>query len=173
MMKKIIFSTLFLFIVISNVMAINQKEVVQIKSVSIKDSSILTIIDKFIDFCHNECEQNYMDYNHISLSFFKATDDSTSIYICISLGEELYYKNYYSYSFRYLDFLFLIHKTSTIEVKNFIENIFDTYNKITPIEVEVINSKNEILPEGGGDAFWIVLYKNEKYYLVEKGCFQE
>ena len=25
----------------------------------------------------------------------------------------------------------------------------------------------------GGDAFWIVLYKNEKYYLVEKGCFQE
>lgn len=173
MMKKIIFSTLFLFIVISNVMAINQKEVVQIKSVSIKDSSILTIIDKFIDFCHNECEQNYMDYNHISLSFFKATDDSTSIYICISLGEELYYKNYYSYSFRYLDFLFLIHKTSTIEVKNFIENIFDTYNKIAPTEVEVINSKNEILPEGGGDAFWIVLYKNEKYYLVEKGCFQE
>ena len=58
MMKKIIFSTLFLLIVISNVMAINQKEFVQIKSVSIKDSSILTIIDKFIDFCHNECEQN-------------------------------------------------------------------------------------------------------------------
>lgn len=171
MMKKIIFSTLFLFIVISNVMAINQKEVVQIKSVSIKDSSILTIIDKFIDFCHNECEQNYMDYAHISLSFFKATDDSTSIYICISLGKELYDNNYYSYSFRYLDFLFLIHKAPT--VKKFIENIFDTYNKITPIEVEVINSKNEILPEGGGDAFWIVLYKNEKYYLVEKGCFQE
>ena len=173
MMKKIIFSTLFLFIVISNVMAINQKEVVEIKSVSIKDSSILTIIDKFIDFCHNECEQNYMDYDYISLSFLKAAYDSTSIYIYISLDKELYDNNYYSYSFRYLDFLFLIYKASTIEVKNFIENIFDTHKNHTPIKVEVTNSKNEILPEGGGDAFWIVLYKNEKYYLVEKGCFQE
>ena len=33
--------------------------------------------------------------------------------------------------------------------------------------------EDEIFAEGGGDAFWIVLYKNEKYYLVEKGCFQE
>ena len=173
MMKKIIFSTLFLFIVISNVMAINQKEVVEIKSVSIKDSSILTIIDKFIDFCHNECEQNYMDYDHISLSFLKAADDSTSIYIYISLGKEFYDNNYYSYSFRYLDFLFLIDKPSTLEAKNSIENIFDTHKNHTPIKVEVTNSDNVIFAEGGGPAFWIVLYKNEKYYLVEKGCFQE
>lgn len=173
MMKKIIFSTLFLFIVISNVMAINQKEFVQIKSVSIKDSSILTIIDKFIDFCHNECEQNYTDYNHISLWFLKAFDDSTSIYIYISLDEEVYDVEEYSYSFRYLDFLFLIDKPSTLEAKNAIENIFDTHKNHTPIKVEVTNSDNVIFAEGGGPAFWIVLYKNEKYYLVEKGCFQE
>lgn len=173
MIKKIIFSSLFLLIVISNVMAINQKEVVEIKSISIKDSSILTIIDKFIDFCLEECGQNYLDYNHISLRFLKASDDSTSIYMYISLNEDFYDRNDYSYSFRYLDLLFLINKASTVEAKNAIENIFDTHKKNTPIKVEVTNSDNVIFAEGGGSAFWIVLYKNEKYYLVEKVCFQE
>lgn len=173
MIKKIIFSSLFLLIVISNVMAINQKKVVEIKSVSINDSSILTIIDKFIDFCLEECGQNYLDYNHISLRFLKASDDSTSIYMYISLNEDFYDRNDYSYSFRYLDLLFLINKASTVEAKNAIENIFDTHKKNTPIKVEVTNSDNVIFAEGGGSAFWIVLYKKEKYYLVEKGCFQE
>ena len=152
---------------------INQKEVVEIKSISIKDSSILTVIDEFIGFCREECASNYTDYNHIGLWFLKAFDDSSSIYICISLDVELYDVEEYSYSFRYLDLLFLIDKPSSLEAKNAIENIFYTHKNHTPIKVEVTNSKNEILPEGGGDAFWIVLYKNEKYYLVEKGCFQE
>ena len=173
MIKKIIFSSLFLLIVISNVMAINQKEVVEIKSISIKDSSILTVIDEFIGFCREECASNYTDYNHIGLWFLKAFDDSTSLYICISLDEEVYDVEEYSYSFRYLDLLFLIDKPSSLEAKNAIENIFDTHKNHTPIKVEVTNSDNVIFAEGGGPAFWIVLYKNEKYYLVEKGCFQE
>ena len=50
---------------------------------------------------------------------------------------------------------------------------FDKQINKQPLKVKTKNINEQILSEGGGDALWDILYKDDKYYVVWKECFSE
>ena len=190
MMRHILFTiSLVLMVGVSNATTISDTTYAKIKPVGIKDSSILVLIDKYMNYKQKDCAEYlnlgyYTDYYCIYLSFYEEkyyADSSSFSFLITVYPEDVFYVKDESYNgflsdmyyFYYADNLVVISGVTSSRNRRAFERLFDKQINKQPLKVKTKNINEQILSEGGGDALWDILYKDDKYYVVWKECFSE
>lgn len=175
---------------VSNATTISDTTYAKISPVNIKDSSILVLIDKYLNYKQKDCVRylilgSYTDYYCVYLNFYEEkyyTDSSSFSFLITVYPEDVFYleDEFYNgflpdmYYFYYADNLVLISGVTSSRNRRAFERLFDKQiNNQQPLEVKTKNINAQIISEGGGDVLWDILYKDDKYYVVWKECFSE
>lgn len=189
-MRNTVFAiSLVLIVGVSNATTISDTTFAKIRPVDIKDSSILVLINKYMNYKQEDCAEYlnlgyYTDYYCIYLCFYEEkyyTDSSSfSLLITVYSGDVFYvedesYNGFLPdmYYFYYADNLVVISGDSSSRNRRAFERFFYKQTNKQPLKVKTKNINTKIISEGGGDVLWDILYKDDKYYVVWKECFSE
>ena len=165
------------------------KKIEPIKSVEVKDSSILAIIDDFIYFCDSVChyEKEFPKGKYIFISYTAQRlvgDDGAfleeieSYGLNLSMKYEVLAQNKPSLlAFKYREYIVLTEEMGEKVLPNLkqrMQTMFDTKTSKPPIDVEVTYmDDNYIVLVGGSGPEWDVYYKDNKIIYINTACFGE
>lgn len=165
------------------------KKIEPIKSVEVKDSSILTIIDDFIYFCDSVChyEKEFPKGKYIFISYTAQRlvgDDGAFLEEIESYGlnlvmkyEVLAWEKPSLLAFSYGGYTVLINELGEKALPKIVEwmqTMIDTKVNKPPIDVEITYIGDDyIVLVGGGGPEWHVYYEDNGIVYAHTACFGE
>ena len=163
------------------------KKIEPIKSVEVKDSSILAIIDDFIYFCDSVChyEKEFPKAKYIFMRFtgmLLAVNDSLEEIDSYGLNlvmkyEVLAWEKPSLLAFKYREYIVLTEEMGEKVLPNLkqrMQTMFDNKNNKPPIDVEITYIGDDyIVLVGGSGPEWDVYYKDNKIIYIDTACFGE
>lgn len=163
------------------------KKIEPMKSVEVKDSSILAIIDDFIYFCDSVChyEKEFPKGKYIFMRFtgmLLAVNDSLEEIDLYGLNlameyEVLAWEKPSLLAFSYGGYTVLINELgekARPKIVEWMQTMIDTKVNKPPIDVEITYIGDDyILAEGGGGPEWHIYYKDNEIVGAHTACFGE